>query len=270
MTPRCNLHTHTVYCDGKNTPEEMILRSIELGLETLGFSGHSPLVGEDWCMSEGGMSEYVAEIKLLRDKYADRIEVVLGLEYDLLSECDTMSFDYVIGSVHYVEKNGEMIPVDMNTDQLCRAVDRQYGGDFYALARDYYANMYRLYEHTRCDIVGHFDLLTKFNEGGRLFDESECGYRKCALEALDALLERDLIIEINTGAISRGYRKTPYPADFVLRRIAERSGRVMLNSDCHSVNGITTCFPEAVKYARSCGIRELTVMKDKKFAAVSI
>ena len=270
MMPRCNLHTHTTYCDGKNTSEEMVIAAIGAGFEVLGFSGHSPLAGEDWSMPEERVAEYIAEVLRLREKYADEIEIALGLEYDMLSVCDTEPFDYIIGSVHFVEKCGITIPVDARSDILCDAVQKCYGGDFYAFARDYYDNMYHLLDKTRCDIVGHFDLLTKFNEGGRLFDESDARYRKYALEALDHLLERQPIIEINTGAISRGHRKSPYPADFILRRIAERGGRVMINSDCHTAKGIDTYFPEAVEYARFCGIKELTVWKNGSFSGVGI
>ena len=270
MMPRCNLHTHTTYCDGKNTVEEMVLAAIEAGFETLGFSGHSPLEGESWSMTEAGMADYIREVLRLRRKYADSIEIALGLEYDTFSDCDTTPFDYIIGSVHFVKKNGVMIPVDLKADVLREAVRENYGGDFYAFASDYYDSMYNLVEKTKCDIVGHFDLITKFNEGGRLFDESDSRYRKYALEALDHLIDREPIIEINTGAIARGHRKGPYPAEFILRHIAERGGRVMINSDCHTAKGINTYFPEAVEYARFCGIKELTVMKNGKFSAIGI
>ncbi len=270
MTPRCNLHTHTNLCDGANTAEEMVLGAIEAGCEVLGFSGHAPLDGEDWAMSEADMAIYIAEVSRLREKYRDRIEIYLGLEYDTFSDCDTAQFDYIIGSVHFVKKDGVMIPVDLDAETLKLQIDKYYGGDFYAFARDYYEGVSSVYEKTRCDIVGHFDLLTKFNGGNRFFDESLPKYRGYALEALDCLLDKDLIFEINTGAISRGYRKEPYPADFILRHIAERGGRVMLNSDSHAADTVLYYFAKAAEYARECGVRELTVMKNGVFTAIKI
>ena len=270
MMPMCNLHTHTSRCDGANTAEEMVLAAIDAGCDVLGFSGHSPLDGEDWSMSEEGMAEYISEIKELREKYRGRIEIYLGLEYDTFSKCDTEPFDYIIGSVHFVKKDGVMIPVDLNAEMLRREIDRCYGGDFYGFACDYYESMCSLYEKTRCDIVGHFDLLTKFNAGGRFFDEASPIYRKYATDALDALLEKDLIFEINTGAIGRGYRATPYPADFILRRIADRGGRVMINSDSHAARTLFCHFAEAEEYARECGVSELVVLKNGKFTSVKI
>ncbi|MBQ7384180.1 MAG: histidinol-phosphatase HisJ family protein, partial [Clostridia bacterium] len=220
--------------------------------------------------SEADMAVYISDISRLREKYRDRIEIYLGLEYDTFSNCDTTPFDYIIGSVHFVKKNGVMIPVDLDADLLKGEVEKHYGGDFYEFARDYYESICSLYEKTRCDIVGHFDLLTKFNGGGRFFDERSPKYREYAISALDSLLGKDLIFEINTGAISRGYRREPYPADFILKHIAERGGRVMLNSDSHAAETIFCHFPESVEYARECGVRELVVMKNGEFDAVKI
>ena len=109
MTPKCNLHTHTDFCDGKNSAEEMVIAAIEAGCRTLGFSGHSFEFGTDWCMSEEGTRNYRDEVKRLKKKYADKIEILLGVEYDYFSEIDTREYDYVIGSVHYVLKNGVYI-----------------------------------------------------------------------------------------------------------------------------------------------------------------
>ena len=270
MTPRCNLHTHTTYCDGRNTAEQMILAAIEQGCETLGFSGHSPLAGESWTMRADQVDVYIAEIKSLKEKYKDRIEVVLGIELDTRSECDRSEFEYIIGSVHYVEKDGVYIPADADEWILRNDIDRCYGGNIEAYIRDYYESMCSLYEKTKCDIVGHFDLVTKFNEGNRFFDENDKKYQKTAIEALDHLIEKDLIFEMNTGAISRGYRKDPYPADFILRRLAEKGARVMLNSDTHSASTVFTHFKESTELAKACGIREFTVMKNGSFTEIPI
>ena len=270
MKPLCNLHTHTTHCDGRNTAEEMILAAIAANFETIGFSGHSPLEGEDWAMTQSSMAKYIPEVRSLKEKYSDRIEVVLGMEYDILSDCPKDPFEYIIGSVHFVMKNGERLPVDMSAEALRLAVEKHYGGDFYKFSADYYSYMYQLAEKTSCDIVGHFDLLTKFNAGGAFFDESDARYQRYALDALDALLDKSLIFEINTGVIARVNRENPYPADFILRRIAERGGRVMINSDCHTAKWIDVYFPEAVEYARSCGVKELTVFKGGDFTQIGI
>ena len=56
---RANFHTHSTFCDGRNTPQQMVDRALELGFVALGFSGHmDPEVVMDW-------PAYSAEVKRL-------------------------------------------------------------------------------------------------------------------------------------------------------------------------------------------------------------
>ena len=272
MIPRCNLHTHTTYCDGDNTAEEMILSARLLGCDTLGFSGHSYLPDTDWTMSDEGQQRYIEEIERLKIKYKDDITILLGIEQDCFSEklCPKNRFDYVIGSVHAVVKQGIRLDVDSSPTYLFRGIDHLYSGNVMALVKDYYELVANVANETECDIVGHFDLLTKYNEKERFLDIGSAEYKKYALEALDALLEKDVIFEINTGAISRGWRTRPYPEDFILRRLAEKKGKVMINSDSHNKDTIFYFFDEAVAYAKSCGIKELCVFEKGKMTQVKI
>ena len=97
MIPRFNLHTHTNFCDGKNSAEEMVKAAIELGCEGIGFSGHSYIEGEDyWTMTEKGTQKYIQEVLAAKEKYSSNIEILLGIEYDILSNIDTSIFDYDI------------------------------------------------------------------------------------------------------------------------------------------------------------------------------
>ena len=60
---RQNLHTHTVFDDGKNTPMEMAQAALEAGLSSLGFSGHSVLPWDnDWAMTEESERAYIAAV----------------------------------------------------------------------------------------------------------------------------------------------------------------------------------------------------------------
>ena len=66
-----DLHMHTVFSDGKNTPEEMVQEAIRLGLDTVGISDHSHL---DPCgMTLETSAEYRAEIARLKQKYAGKV-----------------------------------------------------------------------------------------------------------------------------------------------------------------------------------------------------
>ena len=82
-------------------------------------------------------------------------------------------------------------------------------------------------------MIAHFDLIEKFNENGALFDRNDPRYRAAALGALERLRSAPVIFEINTGAIARGYRSTPYPAPFLLQEMQRMRLPLMLASDCH-------------------------------------
>ena len=69
-----DLHMHTTWSDGKNTPEEMILEAIRLGLETVGISDHSS--GDPCGMTLEASAEYRKEIARLKEKYAGQIRVL--------------------------------------------------------------------------------------------------------------------------------------------------------------------------------------------------
>ncbi len=259
--PKSNLHTHTTFCDGKNSAEEMVLAAIDSGMETIGFSGHSTFFFKtDWCMTPENTVLYREEILRLRKLYGDRISILLGIEQDFYARPLDYPYDYVIGSVHYLPIENEGFWVDDVPEALIDAAKKHYGGDFYRLCRHYYQTVAEVVEKTRCDIVGHFDLITKFNEGGRFFDENDPRYLKAALDALDVLLEKDVVIEINTGAMSRGYRRAPYPSPMMLRRIAEKGGRVTITSDAHSDKMLLYGFSDALQLARASGLGSVLVM----------
>lgn len=274
MTFPQNLHTHTTFGDGKHTPEEMALGAIRAGCRSLGFSEHSPMPPEadpdSWAMGAEQEAGYRAEVLRLKEAYRDRLEICLGLELDADSPAPREPYDYLIGSVHGIWKDGRCLSVDASPESLARDVREHFGGDYYAFAAACFRREAELADRTGCQIVGHFDLITKFNEGGRLFDEEAPRYRNAALEALEALMEHDVIFEINTGAISRGYRTVPYPAPFLLRAIRERGGRICITSDTHHAETITCAFPQAAALADSCGFREAWVLTEDGFRPVGL
>lgn len=261
-----NLHTHTAFCDGKNTPEEMVRAAIALGMDSLGFSGHGPSLAPDKAaMSSEAVPTYRAEALRLKEASADRLELFLGIERDYFFAPDGGDWDYIIGSVHYVQKNGAWLGVDHSPELFLWNVEQHYGGDFLAFAEDYYQLVGEVPEKTGCQIVGHFDLIAKFNEGDRFFDTAHPRYMKAALEALDWLAEKGVICEINTGAMSRGYRTAPYPAPALLRAMRERDIPICVTSDSHSADSLLHAFPQAEELARACGYRERMVLTRRGF-----
>lgn len=256
-------HTHTVFCDGANTAEEMVRRAIELGCPEIGFSCHAPMNFEaDWCMTKEGVKEYKKEIARLKEKYSNEIKIYLGIEQDYFSPDDTEGYDYVIGSVHYVYKDGNYISLDISSNTLKTAIKELYNSDPLALAKDYYKTVSDIYNKTKCNIVGHIDLITKFDEKEKIFDTKSDEYKKAVLNAVDELIDKPVTFEVNTGAISRGYRTTPYPEDFILDYIADNNGRFIITPDTHSVDTLLFGMREAEDTLKSKGYSYFTSMKE--------
>ena len=179
-----DLHTHTIYSDGNNTPEEMIRSAISAGLDRIGISDHSyTSFDESYCMKREDYSRYKSDLAALKEKYSGRIEILCGIEQDYYSESPAEGFDYVIGSVHYIccgKPDGVFIPVDESAEILKSAADKYFNGNIYALAAEYFRTVSDVINKTNADIIGHFDLITKFNGNEEYFRFDDPRYLKAA------------------------------------------------------------------------------------------
>ena len=262
MIKLSSYHTHCTFCDGADTPRRMVERAIELGCAEIGFSSHSPLPGEDWCISEANMSSYFDTLSALRDEYKDKIKIYIGIEQDVLSRAYAFDFDYVIGSAHRIDCGGKFYAVDATVGETRDAIFNGCGGDVNLYCKIYFEAVSKVYEKTHCDIIGHFDLLTKFIERDPMFSESDFEYVKARDAALDILLEAPAVFEVNTGAISRGYRTAPYPHPDVLERIKEAGKPVIVTSDTHAASTLDFMINETAERLSASGFKVITSMEE--------
>ncbi|MBQ4568688.1 MAG: histidinol-phosphatase [Ruminococcus sp.] len=253
-----NYHTHTTFCDGKDTAEEMVLSAIEKGFQTLGFSGHSPLEGEDWCM-QPDTGAYRAEIARLKEKYKDKIEILCGIEQDYYSEPE-QGYDYIIGSVHCVKAGEILIAVDDTAEALINGINEHFGGDATAFACEYFRTLSDVVNKTGAQIIGHFDLIEKFSEKVNIFAPEHPMYIEAAKDAIDKLIPTRALFEVNTGAMARGLRTCPYPAKQWLEYISQKGGDVILNSDCHDKRYLDHGFEECIQLLKACGFSRIAYL----------
>lgn len=263
-----NLHTHTSFSDGKDSAEETVKAAIDRGMVSIGFSDHGyTCFDTSYCIQKENVTKYIDEVNRLKKAYSDKIEIYLGVECDGLAGLeDRALYDYVIGDCHYIVTPDGYIPIDFNKDIFCKTLNEFFGGDGFAFAKAYYELYVDCVKKMKPDILGHIDLITKYS----VIDTKEKAYTDIARQALRASLEACPIIELNTGAIGRGYRKEPYPEVFLLDDIRELDGKVILSSDSHSSQTLTCFFDESLELLKSRGFRSIVVLKNGKFTEIGI
>lgn len=261
---KSNCHTHTTFCDGLNSAEEMTLEAINEGFVSLGFSGHSPMNFEsDWAMTEQSVKEYIKEINRLKEVYKDKIDILCGIELDRdFANVDIEKFDYIIASVHQFHGKDRIYAIDLSPEELTECVNNVFDGSWNEMAKKYFENLADFVISGDFDVVGHFDLITKFNSKSPLFDETSEEYRGFAIKTVDKILDNkpDILFEVNTGAMYRKGNVAPYPARFILKHINERGGHITITSDAHCVEALSFAFDKAEEYCRECGFTEINYL----------
>lgn len=275
-----DLHMHTKHSDGTATVTEMGKAAHELGMKIIGFSDHAYVIRPDGTEPFGikgaQLDAYMDDVYALRDMYRGKMEVLCGFEAENISKLDYITesqqkrLDYLIGSTHSMVKNGEGFELDYGEELLIDCVNRLYQGDYMELAKEYYELVAQVVRNTHCRIIGHFDLIMKYNQDKKLFDDDDPIYREAALACMESLLKEDVLFEINTGAIARGNRREPYPSAFLLKELNRRGGKITLNSDTHATSTIGYEFEKSIRLAWDCGFRRIYTLSHSGEIPVSI
>jgi histidinol-phosphatase (PHP family) len=250
-------HNHTRFVDGANTAAEMAETAFQAGFVSFGFSEHGPQTFDrEYALNAETEAAYRAEVNTLKGAYAGRLKIWLGIERDSYADFGRSAYEYVIGSTHYLPAGEGHIAVDSTPENLDKLIRESYGGDPYRMARDYFERHTDFLTAFRPDIIGHFDLVKKMNQRCGFFDESDRRYTDPALQALERAAETGALLEINTGAIARGWRDDPYPSPLLLKRWRELGGRAIVSADCHNARFIDCSFDLCVEMLLAAGFTQ--------------
>mgnify|MGYP002507936065 CR=1 FL=1 len=262
-----NYHSHSLFCDGRAGMEDFIRFALSEGFTSYGFSSHAPLpFPTAWTMEWDCMDDYLAEFHRMKQKYAGKIEIYLGLEIDYLNEESNPSaarfralpLDYRIGSVHllYNEKS-EVVDVDVPADAFRQIVDKHFGGDLESVVRQYYRRLRRMLALGGFDIVGHADKMhynaACYRPG--LLDEP--WYDALVREYFEDIAARGYQVEINTKAYHD--LGTFFPNERYFSYLHGLGVKVQVNSDAHYPELINNGRPEALRALKRAGYE--TVME---------
>lgn len=244
-------HVHSTFSDGANTPEEIVQAAIAQGMLAIGFSDHGYTDYDlRYCMKD--TEGYRAEILRLKEVYKNEIQIYLGIEEDAFQPLDRSQFDYIIGSSHYLCKDKQYYPIDSSYDYFKECL-KVVEYDVVAMAEQYYGAFCTYIKDRKPDVIGHFDLITKFDElDASLFLENR-KYCDVAEKYVTLAAQSGSIFEVNTGAIARGLRTTPYPSEQLLYTLRKADAKLILSSDSHSKETLTFQFDETRKYLRDIG-----------------
>ena len=270
MLHKQNLHVHSIFCDGKDAPEEMVKEAIKRGFDSLGFSIHSRVLYSPLKMSDERIEEYKKEITRLKNEYSDKIKIFLGIEHDYYSDSSPYGFDYNLIAVHYLNTKNGICGFDRSLEATEKYINDNFDGDGMAFAKCYYETLAISADKDKFNIIAHFDLVTKNNEKGKFFDQNSKEYLGYAFEAMDALKGKVPLFEVNTGAVARGYRSTHYPQIEILKRLRELGFGATVSSDCHDRNYLDFEFDLAEEYLRSAGFKSKFILTENGFAEVGI
>ena len=263
-----DLHTHSLYDDGTASPLAMAESAQRKGFSVFGCSLHSPQSGEaaSWSGKEEEVAAFQKDMAAVKAKLAPKLHVYTGLEYDIQSVPAFDGFDYVIGGCHEISAGVKRGSVDWKRSAAKQMIEEAFEGDSGAAASVYFAQMEKLAVLPQVDAIAHFDLITKFNEPDPLYDTRSGTYRRAAEKAMEKLVAAGKIFEINSGAVSRGYRTSFYPSREILCLLREMEGKIFLSSDAHTVENVGNALEHERNLARSCGFRESWILTPGGFA----
>lgn len=270
-----NLHTHSTYCDGKNGLEDIIKHAIELNFVSIGISGHSYTYFDDCCcITKENTPKYIAELKVLKEKYKDKIEVYIGLENDYYSsidknKADEMGLDYRVCSVHYIkDEKDNYYTMDKSADYFKSVIE--HFGSAEIVINKYYDTVIEMIKNVTPEIIGHLDVIRKHNRNNILFDENAKYYKQKINEVLDVIENSNAIVEVNTNKITVENKDMHYPSKMVLREILKRNIPITLSADAHRADRINYCFDEMSTVLKNMGFKTLKILHGGAFRDISL
>lgn len=273
MIQRFNHHCHTLFSDGKTTPEAFLFKAEEEKMFTLGFSDHAPIPPTDLTgIRIENLQNYLNEIERLKQFAVGDLQIYKGLEVDYIpglisvksNHIVNAELDYTLGAVHYVDcfNDGSHWGYENSHEHFQKGVHEIFHGDVQAAVSRYYELIREMVRDHRPDIVAHLDRIKKLNIGNCYFDEQAKWYQQQVLETLELIAAQECILEVNTKGYYKGECKDTYPSKWVLREANLLGISIHLASDAHHPEFLAGAFEFAANQLRSLDYRSTKVLSD--------
>ena len=260
MTPTTDYHMHTPLCGhATGEPLEYAQKALARGLKEIGFSDHAPFLLRPLpgiTMDRDELPVYYQMIENVQRLYKGRLEIKMGIEADFIpgheaqtkKMLDEYPYDYVIGSVHFINDWGFDSPDERK---------KWDESDVNQVYREYYALLRQSAQSGLFNIIGHCDLVKKFGHRASVDMHEE------VLKTAKVFKECGVVIEINTSGVRKPVKEM-YPSLWNLEIYAMLGVALTFGSDAHKPEDVGGDFDKAAALAREAGYKEYVLFKQRK------
>jgi histidinol-phosphatase (PHP family) len=241
-------HLHSRHSeDSRADLLEMCEAAAAAGLTDICFTEHLDFDRADPAYGFFQYGPYRAAIEAARGRFAGRLTIRMGLEFDFRREFGRevgdvlagMAFDFTIGSVHTA---GGCRLYRLNQDGLPPA-------DARALQDAYFTEVLALVGSGWCHCLGHFDYLYK-QAPGIFAAWRDAWYWERVDEVLRACVGRGVALEVNTHHLLDGGMALAADADILVRYRALGGRLLTVGSDAHRPGDVSHGYSEAERAIR--------------------
>jgi histidinol-phosphatase (PHP family) len=251
--------------DGRATIMEQCERAVELGLDEIGFSEHKDFDPADPVVNYFDYDAYIREIGTARQRFDGQLTIRAGVEIDYQSwfEADiakyleSHAFDFVIGSVHYVDRQMIMTP-EYNRGRTARTAYEDY---FSAVHDSVVSGLF--------DIVGHLEYANRRGTAAWGPYQPE-PYRETLTSLFKDMVATGTVFEINTAGLHQNLGAT-YPCADTVLLYAQCGGKLLsIGSDAHHPDQLGHAYPQAARTAIAAGLIQVCSWHERKMRPVSL
>jgi histidinol-phosphatase (PHP family) len=115
-------------------------------------------------------------------------------------------------------------------------IAEDFGGDARKLVEKYYDAVCKMVGEGGFDILGHPDIVRKYNKDNVYFDTGSKWYMQCIVTLADIIAaDKSFVVEVNTGGMNRGCTTDCYPSLEFLKLLHERQVSVTITGDAHKI-----------------------------------
>jgi histidinol-phosphatase (PHP family) len=276
-----NLHTHTLFCDGYDTPEKYIESAVAAGMSSLGFSAHAPMPFYcKWALPSESLKKYYHTIQELKVKYSGIIEIYCGLELDFIPAIwdytldirNAEKWDYIIGSIHFVDQypNGTHWTIDGDNLAFKKGFNEIFNGNSERAITRYFECTRQMVTQMKPQIIGHMDKIKIQYREDCLMPDSHPFFRQEIIKTLDVIVQSKCIVEINTRGMYRRNETDFYPGKWTMEQMFLRNIPVTISTDAHRAEEVPANWDTAAQFLKDAGYSVIKGLKMGKWVDFEI